>query len=343
MKKNYIFLLAFLTCVLSLNAQVLGYAICFDGVNDFAPVYKSGVTNILGDNSDNDDFTIEFWTKQYGDSGKYLYSKHNDTGTEKQGYYIERTATGTITVGMADNTNNWTTITSTTSITDGNWHHIAITFEVATSRLKLYINGSNEAGTSGFTPVYGNAVDARLASSEFANTYYQGAFDEVRVWSSARTANQISIFKNIEIDLSGGVPSDLTLYYKCNEGLPDYDNWLLYQLVDHSGNGYVGDLWNVFRLGTCSNWVNTVADTALSVNTFENNTTGLNLYPNPATTTIKLNGLTTNKKYAIYNTLGAIVKSGTVANNTEVEIASLAKGMYFIKLDDTRTLKFIKR
>lgn len=343
MKKNYILLVAFLTCVLSMNAQVLGYAICFDGVNDFAPVYRSGLTNILGDNTDNNDFTIEFWTKDNGNGGKHLYSKHYDTGTEKQGYFIERSATGTITVGMADNTNNWTTITGTKVINDANWHHIAVTFEVASSRLTLYVDGSWEAEAVGFTPVFGNNVDARLASSEYENTYYGGAFDEVRVWSSVRTANQISIFKNIEIDLSSGVPSDLTLYYKCNEGIPDNDNWILYQLIDHSGNGYPGDLWNVFRLGACSNWVHTVPDATLSVDTFENTSNSVSLYPNPAKNFIKVNGLKTNESYTVYNTIGAVVKTGTVANNQEIAINDLTNGLYFLKFKNGNAMKFIKK
>lgn len=343
MKKNYILLLAFFTSVLSMNAQVLGYAICFDGINDFAPVYRSGLTNIFGDNSDNDDFTIEFWTKDYGNGGKHLYSKHNDNAGTKEGYFIERSATGAITVGMANNTNNWTTITGVTSISDGDWYHIAVTFDVSESRLSLYMNGSLEASIVGFTPVFGNNVDARLASSEYENTYYGGAFDEVRVWTSVRAANDISLFKNVEIDLSGGVPSDLLLYYKCNEGIPDNDNWILYQLVDHTGNGRPGDLWNVSRWGSCSNWIHTVPDATLSVDTFENNSSEVNLYPNPAKNFVQINGLKANETYTIYNTIGAVVKSGTVSNNQEIAINNLTSGLYFLKFKNGKTIKFIKK
>ncbi|WP_298419467.1 LamG-like jellyroll fold domain-containing protein [uncultured Kordia sp.] len=340
MKKNYIFLLAFLTCVLSLNAQVLGYAICFDGVNDFAPVYRSTETGIFGTNANNDSFTIEFWVKDNGNGGKHLYSKHYDSGTAKEGYFIEKSATGTVTTGIANNTNNWTTITGTRAINDGNWHHVAVTFDITTGRLMLYVDGYWEATANGITPVFGNNVDARLASSEYENTYFGGAYDEVRVWNTIRTASEINIGMNMEVDVAS---TGLIQYFKCNEGLPDTDNWILYQLVDHTGNGRPGDLWNVFRLGPCSNWVHTVADSTLSVDTFENNSSEVSLYPNPAKNFVKVNGLKANESYTIYNTIGAIVKSGTVANNEEIAINNLTNGLYFLKFKNGSSMKFIKK
>lgn len=61
MKHYYTFLFVFLTAIFSLHAQTLGYAMCFDGLNDFAPVYRTSETGIFGTNADNESFTIEFW------------------------------------------------------------------------------------------------------------------------------------------------------------------------------------------------------------------------------------------------------------------------------------------
>ncbi|WP_053002619.1 LamG-like jellyroll fold domain-containing protein [Kordia jejudonensis] len=341
MKKNYIFLLAFLTCILSLDAQVLGYAICFDGVNDFAPVYRSTETGIFGTNANNDSFTIEFWVKDNGNGGKHMYSKHYDSGTAKEGYYIERDATtGFVTAGIANNTNNWTTVTGTRAINDGNWHHVAVTFDITIGRLMLYVDGYWEATATGITPVFGNTVDARLSSSEHENTFFGGAFDEVRVWNTIRTASEINIGMNMEVDTAS---TGLIQYFKCNEGIPDTDNWILYQLVDHTGNGRPGDLWNVFRLGSCSNWVHTVADSVLSTETFETTTEEVHLYPNPTTNFIKVNGLKTAESYTIYNTIGAVVKSGTVTNNEEIAVTNLTSGLYFLQFKKGNTMKFIKK
>lgn len=341
MKKHYILLLVLFVSTLDLQAQ-LQYAICFDGINDFAPVYRSGKTNIFGDNSDQDSFTIEFWTKETSASGEYLYSKHNDNGSLKEGFFIKKSATGSITAGIANTSNTWSTVDGTTLVNDGNWHHIAFTYDYATNIIQLFLDGVLQDSEYGFTAVFGNTVDARLSSSQYENSYYGGSFDEVKIWNTARNATQINDHRYAEMD-TNALPAELILYYQCNEGLPDTDNWILYQLVDHTGNGNPGDLWNVFRLGTCSNWVHSVPAATLSTETFEATIEGLSLYPNPAKDHVRINGLKANEDYAIFNTLGAVVKRGTVANNEEIAIANLKAGMYFLKLSGNRTIKFIKQ
>ena len=224
---------------------------CFDGLNDFAPVYRTGETGIFGTNADNDSFTIEFWVKDNGSAGKHMYSKHYDTGTEKQGFFIERDATtGFVTVGVANNTNAWTTVTGTIAINDGNWHHVSTTFNINSGVLILLVDGQLQGFSSSFTPVFGNNVDARLASSEYENTYFGGSFDEFRVWNTVRTIAEINASKNVQFD-TAALPTGLIQYFQCNEGIPGYDNWVLYQLLDHTGNNRPGDLWNVSRWGAC--------------------------------------------------------------------------------------------
>jgi hypothetical protein len=326
-----------------LQAQSLGYAMCFDGLNDFAPVYRASETGIFGTNADNESFTIEFWVKDNGGAGKHMYSKHYDTGSEKQGFFIERDGTtGFVTAGIANNTNNWSTVTGSIAINDGNWHHVAVTYKIATGVLVLYVDSNYEGNATGITAVFGNNVDARLASSEYANSYFSGAFDEFRVWNVVRTQTEIASTRNIQLDVNA-LPAGLIQYFQCNEGLPGYDNWVLYQLADHTGNNRPGDLWNVSRWGACSNWVATVPDSTLSTETFEAATESLSLYPNPANTFVKINGLKASENYSIFNTLGAEVKSGMVSNNEEISIADLNAGMYFMKLEGDRTIKFIKR
>lgn len=342
MKQFYILLTAFFAGTLISNSQALGQAMCFDGLNDFAPVYRATETGIFGTNANNDSFTIEFWVKDNGSTGKHMYSKHYDSGSEKQGYFIERDGTtGFVTAGIANNTNNWSTVTGSIAINDGSWHHVAVTFDVSAGILVLYVDAEYEGDALGITPVFGNNVDARLASSEHENTFFGGAFDEVKIWNTVRSQNEVSDLKNIQLDTSS-LPAGLIQYFQCNEGTVGADNWVLYQLLDHTGNGRPGDLWNVSRWGACSNWVDSVPAALLSVDTFENTNIGLSLYPNPANNVVKINGLKSNKNYTIHNALGAIVKKGTVANNTEIAVSDLAKGLYFLKLEDNRTLKFIK-
>jgi hypothetical protein len=71
--------------------------------------------------------------------------------------------------------------------------------------------------------------------------------------------------------------------------------------------------------------------------------TNLKLYPNPSTNVVAIDGLVRSTRYELYNILGRVVKSGTVANNQKLNVRNLSNGTYFFKLENSATLKFIKQ
>jgi hypothetical protein len=79
---------------------------------------------------------------------------------------------------------------------------------------------------------------------------------------------------------------------------------------------------------------------ALGVNDFA--LPALTLHPNPASTTVQIEGLITTATYTLYNAIGLQVSRGQVANNEQIDINSLASGLYFLKFDSGNILKFIK-
>ncbi len=72
-----------------------------------------------------------------------------------------------------------------------------------------------------------------------------------------------------------------------------------------------------------------------------NSLDNLKLYPNPATSYLKLPIVSINKNYIIYNTLGEKIVSGKLVNQ-ELSISNLSKGIYFLNVEDYSTTKFIK-
>jgi len=77
---------------------------------------------------------------------------------------------------------------------------------------------------------------------------------------------------------------------------------------------------------------------------FENNSTkGFSLYPNPTNNFIYLKGATAIEKLAIFNMLGGLVFTQEEFITNQIEISQLKSGMYFIKINDKTTLKFIKQ
>ena len=79
----------------------------------------------------------------------------------------------------------------------------------------------------------------------------------------------------------------------------------------------------------------------LGLNEFS--TAEVHLYPNPSNSFISINGLVENTEYTIYTITGANIQNGIVNNNEEIDIQSLASGLYLIQMDHGRVLKFVKR
>ncbi len=67
-----------------------------------------------------------------------------------------------------------------------------------------------------------------------------------------------------------------------------------------------------------------------TVSTLDSDEKELMLSPNPASTNLRIIGLSGTVSYQIYNVYGTIVQSGTT--NTEIGIQHLSKGMYVIQL-----------
>jgi DNA-binding beta-propeller fold protein YncE len=82
--------------------------------------------------------------------------------------------------------------------------------------------------------------------------------------------------------------------------------------------------------------------TTLSIDEIPTEFSSIRISPNPATDFIQVSGLKATEKYAIYNVLGAEIKSGEVSKNEEIEIRSLSKGLYFLKLESGGAYQFIK-
>ena len=71
--------------------------------------------------------------------------------------------------------------------------------------------------------------------------------------------------------------------------------------------------------------------------------TSFSVYPNPASSFLAVTGLKQETAYEVINVLGAKVLEGTLSMTTKIEIETLTKGIYFLKLDSGTLLKFLKK
>ena len=110
------------------------------------------------------------------------------------------------------------------SITPGAWHHVAVTIDAANDGT-LYVNGTETATfTTDVRPVKGDRFSIGQEWDNNAESdFFDGAVDEVRIWSTARS--QADIRATMHQTLSGDTPG-LTASYRFDAAQADqrFDN-----------------------------------------------------------------------------------------------------------------------
>jgi hypothetical protein len=76
--------------------------------------------------------------------------------------------------------------------------------------------------------------------------------------------------------------------------------------------------------------------------------TGFIIYPNPATETLNIsfmNNAADKQQIEIYNSMGSLIKEMIISEPTQLNIANLPNGLYFVRLKNNSQLiqKFIKQ
>lgn len=125
------------------------------------------------------------------------------------------------------------TIVGTRPIALNEWQHLAVTYDGSTAR--LYINGELDAEKVLGEAIKGAGPDALLAIGDDypgLSEYVGGSFDEVRVWNTVRTENDIA--EGMFAPLIGNEPG-LLLYF-------DFDECGSQVVVDRTGRGRHGSL-----------------------------------------------------------------------------------------------------
>ena len=75
----------------------------------------------------------------------------------------------------------------------------------------------------------------------------------------------------------------------------------------------------------------------------ENGMEAVSLYPNPASDKLYLEGLEEECEISIYNVMGTKVKTTILQGDSEINISDLPAGLYFVRIGNRHSLKFIKK
>ncbi|MEZ4962147.1 MAG: IPTL-CTERM sorting domain-containing protein [Saprospiraceae bacterium] len=202
MKKNFPFLLFIFFLATSVFAQ--NNSINFDGTDDYI---QSTFPGILGSNAR----TVEAWVKTTWNGTQRVIVDWGAISPNGSRYTVNM-INGGLRIEVGGNG-----VTTATLINDGNWHHIATTYDnsLATNKHKLYIDGVFIIGSNLTVTVNTLSTNALMIGRRVdAVNYWQGNIDEVRVWNTARTAAEIAA--NMSTELTGG-EAGLVYYAKFDE------------------------------------------------------------------------------------------------------------------------------
>lgn len=217
----------FIVCpseVVEVNASrssILNNSLDFNGSSDYLEIPNNAAFNI-GTTS----FTVEFWVLTNDMSNtEYLAVYRNAAG---HGWAIFKNGTGTVGFAARDQNNSFDFMFGAISqIDDGNWHHIAVTWNRGTGSATMYIDGGYETQKTmnvggdishtgditlgyGVSPTTGNA------------TYLNGEMDEFRIWSEERSSGDIATYMSTHLNPSS-FPT-LAVNFDFNE-LTNADDW----------------------------------------------------------------------------------------------------------------------
>jgi len=185
---------------------VQGYSLDFDGTDDY----------VQADNEITDyPFTLECWVRldTIGISQSLvLLSK---TGVANIFWGLRFVAVTQKFSVLTRNTTNYET-SGTTTVTPNTWYHVAGVFESDTSRT-LYVNGVSEATQTDSVTFDSTSLKVLMGLLRTSSpaAYLNGNLSDVRVWNTARTAQEIADNYNKRLI---GNESGLVGYWKLDKG-----------------------------------------------------------------------------------------------------------------------------
>ncbi len=164
-------------------------AVYFNGTQDYIDIQNKLNLEPSG-------FTISAWIKpSVQNTGEVsILSKRNAAFTEG----FDFTISANNKIGISWNNSSLQSLSSTTTIPNDQWHHVAVTYNG--TQVSIYIDGVLDSSATRTAPVATNAAFLIGAANKNAPTqHFKGHIDEVRIWNTQLTTKQLRFIMNQEI------------------------------------------------------------------------------------------------------------------------------------------------
>ena len=222
----------------------------FDGVDDY--VY-------IGDrNNFSSDFSMEVWIRPKSVQGlKTIISKRNTAALTSSGYDL------VINNGAPTFRWNGNSVSTSHKLSTTRWYHLAVVFKG--SSVELYVDGIKVGNATGSKPTANSfpfliGAMYNAGNPEVPQNYFKGWMEELRVWNTALSVEQIRFMMNQRIEPNGSFVKGIILPMNVPETLSWSSLASYYRLiaedakvaqgiaVDRANNGVDGHLRNIESL-----------------------------------------------------------------------------------------------
>jgi len=219
----------------------------FDGVDDAVNCGTS--LNAIIDPLNT--LTVEAWVRPSTNTGLgVIVGNYANSNQSSMQFLLRRDSNGYSF--WIQGTGSFKVVNATNTVVLNTWQHVAGVWNG--SDMKVYVNGTLVATTLDVNDSsFATTTNSMFIGNNQAGTgpeRFTGSIDEVRVWSSVRTVEQINGSKNCELS---GTENGLLAYYNFNQGIDSADNSAVTTL--NAAVGPNGTLTNFALNGTTSNWL----------------------------------------------------------------------------------------
>ncbi|MFW9853018.1 MAG: LamG domain-containing protein [Candidatus Thorarchaeota archaeon] len=169
-----------------------GYGLEFDGIGDYVEVSDSPSLSISGNQ-----ITIESWFKASSVNDSAIVWKNYSTFSPIYGFSYFGESYGAI-YGRITNTAENTKSVGFTWETDGQWHHLVMTYNG--SIISLYMDGKFRKSDAFTGNILTSSSDVIIGDRETDHQYFNGTIDSVRIFNKALTPDELIVLKSVEYD-----------------------------------------------------------------------------------------------------------------------------------------------
>ena len=235
----------------------------------------------------------------------------------------------------------------TRDLRDNQWHHLAFVRNVDDDTYKCYIDGALELSLTTAGPDLSYTVPHRIGADNRSPgiPYFHGAMDELRIWNTAKTANELFTLSRMALS---GTENGLLHYFNFNEAVGG-------SLVDIAGltNG------TLTNMNTTDDWTQVDGSAACQVAAPSNRVKSpltqmdvtkqdeiqLSIFPNPTqgNFTLDFGKITSLSVVSIRDYTGKLISRNTYSELQQVSLElNQAAGIYFIKVETEGKVQIAK-